>query len=668
MIFFLQSLWFLAILLTLFIVPGWFFLRAFFDTGRFTFIEWSLLSVAASLASLDFLMLSLFSILHLHLTTLSVGSALIIEIAIWYGLARFRHQSQSPFIRMNFSPREYTAIFAILILTLGLKTSALSTSISPSATDLGHHMYWASVISETGTIPTYTKQDIVTVDARYQLSAPEPIADFIIGEHLPFVALRLLTGQEFFSAFPVITLFFINLCSLLALFVVAWRLFFSQKTDTRSRMIAIFTLLLIGPVYAISSPQVKFVSGGVIGNTIGNFFIPMLWLVYFRVFSTSLASDGAKKKEASELLALGFFLTFGLIYTHHLSTLMFIIGLFFVILFFLALHPGRILTILREWIALVMRPAPLLCALAAILFFFLVIPPSYADPSAIGTAVGSPTKATRIGLSFLEFTVSTIGLFRMGFGLLGLLLLGSLIYTKRRDSQSDESDASGIAPAILSGWAFSLLLLSLRPQWAFINIPSNRVATYAIFPLTILAGFTLTVAFEFFRSKLPRTAAKTPLWIGIIALLLWSAVLFGNGFFDNVQNFSDTKKDQSVLETFAASRFIASVITPTDLVLKDHNYLVADSWIKHFFLRDYNFPLSRGYFKRYEDTTKNREQCTLWMISTPNTAKGRQCYEDLGVTYVMVNPHFDRKQFDRSPEFSLVYLSDTVAIYHRHQQ
>lgn len=649
MSFVLQTSWFFIVLFALFTVPGWLFLRAFFDTHRFTLLEWSLLSVATSLTSLNFLMLILFYIFRIPLTALSLTIALAIEIGLWIFIAYRRRSPDHGFAPSHFSSREYLLIGAIFILTLGIKTLFLTNNIAPSATDLGHHTYWSSVIAHTGTIPTYTKRDIDTLsDGHYQLGQPKPIADFIIGEHLPFTAINLLTGLDFFSAFPVIFLFFINLCSDLALFVLAWRFFFSHLAIPRAKTVAIFTLLLIGPLYAISSPETKFVSGGVVGNVIGNFFIPILWLTYYR----------ALKEKDSSLLTLGFFLTFGLAYIHHLSTLMFLFGLVFALIFILLSHLKCIRATLREWINLAFKPAPLLFIVIAILFFFFVIAPSYADPKAIGTAIGTPTKGTRVGLPFLEFTNGTIGIPRIAFGIIGLGLAAFLFRHRR------------IIAAVIAGWSLSLLLLSLAPQWAFVNIPSNRVGTYAIFPLTLLAGYTLSRCLPFLTTRPSKSFTQTslPIFVSTLILITWSTVFFGNGLFDNAQNIStaNKQKNQSVVETFSAASFVASVITPTDLVLKDHNYLTADSWIKHFFLRDYNFPLSRGYFKRYNDVVKTREQCTLWMISTPNTSNGKQCYTDLDVNYIMVNPQYDQKQFEQTTDFSLVYRSNGVAVYYRH--
>ena len=89
--------------------------------------------------------------------------------------------------------------------------------------------------------------------------------------------------------------------------------------------------------------------------------------------------------------------------------------------------------------------------------------------------------------------------------------------------------------------------------------------------------------------------------------------------------------------------------------------------IRLYFMRDLNFPFSRGYFKRYEDEFNPREMCTLWMISTPNTAEGKKCFDDLNINFVMVNLKYDGAQFDKSKDFSNVYSGDNIGIYYRHK-
>ena len=137
----------------------------------------------------------------------------------------------------------------------------------------------------------------------------------------------------------------------------------------------------------------------------------------------------------------------------------------------------------------------------------------------------------------------------------------------------------------------------------------------------------------------------------------------GNGTLDNNQTLLPKSKALSVLQTFAASRYLAEH-NEGENILKDHNYIVADSWMKLFFLRDYAYPLSRGLFGRYADNP-DREQCTLSMISVPNTARGEKCYDELGVSLVAVNPHFDTAQFEKSERFSRIYASDDIHIYER---
>lgn len=86
--------------------------------------------------------------------------------------------------------------------------------------------------------------------------------------------------------------------------------------------------------------------------------------------------------------------------------------------------------------------------------------------------------------------------------------------------------------------------------------------------------------------------------------------------------------------------------------------------MKLFFLRDYGYPLSRGFFKRYQDNP-NREQCTLLMISVPNTERAQKCYTETDTQYVVVNPKFDVTPFEKSSHFSRIYTSPDIHIYSR---
>jgi hypothetical protein len=120
-----------------------------------------------------------------------------------------------------------------------------------------------------------------------------------------------------------------------------------------------------------------------------------------------------------------------------------------------------------------------------------------------------------------------------------------------------------------------------------------------------------------------------------------------------------------LVQTFNASSYVAKNLTEKDMVLKDHNYLTGDSWIKLFFMRDYKFPLSRGYFQRYEDPTNPRETCTLQMISNPGGATAQNCFLETGVDFIMVNPNYDSGQFHRLANFDQVYANSHITVFYK---
>lgn len=635
-------------------LPGWIALRSFFGKQRpFLPFETLIFSFGISIGLIDFLMIALGKA-DITLNMFSLSGALIASLIAISTIAfamRLSRKNGGSTIEENshsfsFNKRQGWLFIIMIALTILIKVIYLTYAVLPTATDLGHHMYWAKLIATTGMLPLYAKQEIVTgADNSYQLTAPQPIADFIIGEHLPFAAISIFTGLDFFSAFPVIFLFLLNLLGLIALSMLALRLvsgirnsFFSAHTFTPQN-VALAALFFFGPLYTLASPQAKFVSGGVVGNTFGNFFIPLIILAYYRAF----------KEKNSGFLALGFFLTLILAYTHHLSMLILLFVLLASALAYLVFQYDALKETLYSWWKLLYSPAPILIALSACIFFFAVAMPTYIETDAIGTALGTPTKMTRTGLTFLQITFSS-GESRVALGLAGLAAL--LAFTSRRR----------YATAFLFGWSIILLVMTLEPQWLFIDIPSNRIGAYLSFPLGMLAAIA-TVAF-FASLRTTSSGLRLPHLLLLVASFSLFVFSIGSGSFDNSQTLLPKNKAFDVLQTFTASRYLAQHSSLNDIILKDHNYIVADAWMKLFFLRDYAYPLSRGFFKRYEDNP-DREQCTLLMISVPNTPRGEKCYNDLGVDLVVVNPHFDTTQFEKSQKFSRIYASDDIHIYER---
>jgi hypothetical protein len=669
-----QLLFFLAIALLLFF-PGVFVLQLFFK-NILTQLESLVISLPLSIGIVNFLII-LVGRLGIRITAQSILFSLFCcgAIALLFAFFLRKYRDAKPlksdaFLAVSFSKRQGLLILSILALTIFIKTLYLSAVILPTATDLGHHMYWAKSIATSGVLPQYVEQDIVEQNGVYQLASPIGIDDFIIGEHLIFAATALISGSAFVGSFPIIILFLVNVFSLLAIFLLALREFtLFEKTATLPKGFAVHTaiatLFLLGPLYALASPQAKFISGGVIGNTFGNLFVPILLWCYLR----------AIRDKSARFLTLAFFFTFVLAYIHHLTTLVFLFIVFFTLLIFVGLRGALFLTLLftktsrvkhkpfsfiSSWKRLFLRPAPLLFVLLAILFFFFVLAPSYADPKSLNTALGTPTKATRTGLSFLQLSFS-IGEGRLGLGLIGMLILLFLHFSFTRKTIAKPSPkelAQTLATSLFFGWGLALLVMSLHPEWLFLDIPSNRIATYASFPLTLLAGFAFTFLFTTSSSTRVTSIHK------ITAIILFSFCVIG-GFYDNSQSLLQKSKAQEALQTYAVSDYLATRISPTDLLLKDHNYIVADSWMKLSFLSGYTFPLSRGYFKRYEDETKPRERCTLWMIATPNSANGEQCFDQTGTNILIVNPHFDRSQFEKSNRFFSLYQSNDIAVYLR---
>lgn len=678
-------LFFLSIFFLLFL-PGYFFLVALFGVrhknSRTIISFWRISALApvetfVAAAALSIPLVTFFGILlnsmHIPLTATSFGSAVIIFsiLCIACFIVRARHtppRERETNALFSFSRAQTITILIIIFLTIFIKTVYLSTTILPTATDLGHHMYWVQRITTQHILPPYEKQDIIsTQDGTYALSDPHAIADFIIGEHVPFAALSLLSGATVVSAFPSLVLLAINLLSLLALFLVGMRLFGTLIADPcRARSAAIFVLFLIGPLYAISSAQAKFVSGGVIGNIIGNFLLPVVLLFSFRALT--------EKSIAAFFVAL--FLLFGLLYTHHLSAFVLLYGIGFIIVTLLVISPNAARMLLMRIWTFFKNPQIFMALATMFIFLFTVYTPSYIATNAVETAVGTPTKTTRTGLTFAQLS-ATAGDARLALGLCGLFLLAALTplgQTLRHRIQKYFSHAvaaltpvsfdAALATAILIGWTLAIFLMTLAPHWMFLDIPSNRIANYAGYPLALTAAFFLAWFFFFLEEKSARSDDSFSRYsIGILTLLF--AFITASGISDNAQALATTPKTKDATQTYAVSAYLASTLAPDDRTLKDHNYIVADAWMKVFLLKGYSDPLSRGFFKRYEDPLTNREQCTLHMITTPNAPDAQRCFTDLGVTTIVVNADFDSEQFVHARQFARIYASDTINVFLR---
>ena len=637
-------------------LPGYFLLLAIFkkDETQISHLERFVLSFGLGLIVTDFIAFA-FSRLHILITTTSSILGSIVFCGVCYGIYKYKTKgSSTPFMGVelpfqdsnlfSFSKNQSILIFLFLFLTIFIKTAYLSGTVAPTATDMGHHTYWVKTMVESGQLPTY-----------------DGMPDFIIGEHIALGEMAMITGLSFFSAFPVVFLFLINLLGILTVFLLTLRIF-------KSKNIAILTLLFLGVLFAVSSPQAKFVSGGVMGNIMGNFLMPLAFYFYFRAMEfwntekSELNSDSELSSDFSNaikaFLSLAIFTTFGLFYTHHLTAFIFLFVLVLLIPFF-------ILTNFREAKELISKTAKIIFSVPVIatfftglIFFFFVFTPNYVKTSAVGSAVGAPSKSTREGLT-IDNIKSSVGEVRLALGFIGLILI--FIYYRRKN----------FGLAIVSAWTVMLFIMSCAPQLLFVNLPSARIGNYLSYPLSILSAYALYAIFNdrdpiFKKIKSFKVAQNLiPLKFLRSAFLLFAIFVFATGLKDSADAFKKSPNFTPTLETFDASNYLKQVSAESDVILKDHNYLSGDTWMKLFFMRGYTYPLSRGYFKRYEDETKPREMCTLYMISNPNSSDANNCFSETGAKYLLVNPQYDSSQFTKLKNFDEVYNSGGVAAYYR---
>jgi len=627
-------LFYISIIFILFL-PGYFLLLAIFGKGKINFLERFIISIGISIAVSNFILIIL-DRLNISITRGSVIFSFLIFILICFGIYWFKQKNKKEEEAFGFTKQQVLAIISILVLSIFLRTIYLSNTISPTATDLAHHMYWTKKIVTDGKIPEYQKRDIIkSENGNYAISEPQNISDFIIGEHLIFAAIFLVSGIGVISAFPSLILFLINIFGILILFILTLRL--SEKFSF-GKNASIITLFLVGPIYAFSSSQSNFVSGGVVGNLMGNLLIPLSIYFIYRAIC----------EKNSRFLALGAFLAFSLAYIHHLSAFIFLFVVAFSSVALLIFSRRQFLSELKAIFKLFFSWPVISFLILAGIFFIFILTPGYIANQAVKTVIGEPTRITKAGLSFDQIRY-VVGDPRFVLGILGFFLV--LFFHKK----------SLYLATILSGWFLSIFLLCWKPQLFKIDIPSVRIGTYLIYPMIILGA----IFFAWFFSYLQNTEEKKNYLrrnFGKALFVLLFIFLLAGGFYDNGQSLKSSVSEY--LKTFNVAQYLSTQVGENDLVIKDHNYISSDAWMKLFFMRDYNFPLTRSLFFRYEGVVA-REMCTYWMISMPEGAEAQKCFVDTGVNFVVIDPLYDSGQFKKAEEFSKVYAGDSLETYYR---
>jgi hypothetical protein len=608
------------------VLPGALFQLAIFGlkSGKMSFFEKAVLSVPLSLILVDLIVLLLNK-----MNILLKGPVLIGAISIFCVLCfaayqiRFgnrlvgdppeRRRPEESDKQKIFDFSTWQAIFILLALLLAIfiRTAYLSDTIIPSATDLGHHMYWVQTIINSGHLPDYG------------------VPDFIIGEHIVFAVVNLISGVKIATAMPALLLLLFNITGIFTIAILLGRIFENKKIVAVSFFVA-------GSLYAINPPQGRYVSGGVVGNVIGDMLIPVALYFLYRAFS-----------QKNQIFAGLFLFSFvGLLYTHHLSAFVLIFSTIGILLLYLLLNIKNALKIISEWFKIFLKPFPLAILFGGIIFLLFVFMPSYFNAAAVSQATGEPLKATRVGLSLSQIEGS-VGSAQLILGVLGFLLALLAIKTKE------------LKYSVALGWFLILLLMTWKPGWLYVNIPSDRVGNYFFLPLTLLSSYALVRYFEIFTSATSRFFAT----VFLFTLLFF---VITAGLSDSADAFKTKNQFQEDMETYHSAAYLAATVdTNKDVILKDHVNIAGDSFYKLFFMKDYKYPLSRGVLMRYIDPTKPRETCTRDMISDPESDAGKACFSETGVNYVVVNAQIEGNSFEKYPDFSKVYGSDGISIFRR---
>ncbi len=631
-------------------LPGWLFLNIFLN-AKLTKLETFILSVPLSF-SISTLLILIFDKFDIPITKTNIS--LILICLLLFEFIIYKLKKPNKFLEeKKLSKTQLSLLLISIVLMVGIKAGFLINTIFPTATDLGHHMFWVEKIISSEKLTSYSKIKVIPKDitkaptSSAEFSAPEPIADFIIGEHIIFVIISLLNDVSVVSAFPSLVLFVINIFTAFVLLILAFRLFDKFPQGKNS---AILSFLFIGPLYAISGAQEKFVSGGVIGNIIGNLLI--LSILFFLFISLT--------KKSKKSLFVAILLIFTIIYTHHLSTFILIYTLFGIILTLFFTNFKEISKLLKTWFSLVFYTPTIIFTILFFLFLIFVYTPSYLNHNAISSATGAPSKSTRTGIELTQLK-QMLGDARLSLAIAGFIFV-AILFSKNKYAKNISKNLdsypyflSTYTKAILMGWFGVILLMIMYPQLLKVNIISTRIATFLAFPSALLTGFLLA----WLNSSIPKTFPKR------ISVFLFTSLflfIFSNGLLDSNNSLKSVPNTQEAVETFHSAKYLSKNLNDNTWILKDHNYITSDTWFKVFLSKDYSNPLSRSYFKRYK-SHPNREHCTLSMISNPNSQLSSDCFESLSIGPVVVNTSQDGQKFSNKSRFSKIYQNNDLSIY-----
>ncbi len=659
---FSQLLLYYFALFFLFVCPGYLLWRLLLVSEKRKFSFWETIPVVFGLgvAVIDFLMLGM-DYFHLGITRKNLLLAVLVLCFLLWAGKKWRQtfiekkekndeKEKNDYIAPSY--RQILLFILVFSLALLIRGKYLADGIFPKTTDLGHHIYWANYISIKGSLPHYSEK-------------------FIIGEHLSLAAINIMTHIPYLSPLPILWLSLFNVLSLLLLFALSYylaglfnkllkKLFQSlPRITVWDSALAIFFLSSV--FYAITPPQIKFVSGGVVGNVMGNFF-----------FLLALYSLLLLLKEKRVIFVNLFIISLlVLLYTHHLSTfallyvlLALLLGWLTLLFVFQGLKFKRIWQIIKKPLFLFWQPTSLFLILLGIVFLTIVRTPSYLNPGAVKTAVGEPVKLTRVGFSLMTI-VDRLGAWRVTFALIFVFIsfLALILYWRRFRQEQKRPKEELIWPlaglSLLWLWAGIIFLMSWKPAWLMVDIPSRRIITYLTFPVSLLAGFGFVYFLGWLYSKLNKQVIT---WWLVFFLGVLSVVGLAREI--NVNQHREVE-NSAVMQTYLSAVYLAERTSAKDIILKDHRFLPGDTWMKLFFMRGYRYPLSRTYDRRYDDPYSQRETCTREMMSRPFSAEAEKCFAKTGTKYLVVRKGYEDVNFAKKPEFQPVYVGENVVVWER---
>lgn len=503
-------------------------------------------------------------------------------------------------LKQSFTKNYFILAISLLLIVL-IRVPVYLSHPLPYTTDLSHHIYYAKHIIENGSLPKYSK------------------SEFVLLEHITLSLSPLLVGTDVLGISSFVILYILNFFSGITIF----RLTFHA---TKSFSTSLISLLLSSCFFLYTSFNLRFVLGGVVGNLLGNFFIPSFILLLILFF----------EKKYYHLLPIIIINLICIITAHTLSTVIIFWVTTIALLFYFIINRANFLCIVKELFRKYTKY--LLFSIICTFIFLLYVPDYFSDKRAMERiSIPQMSILTPKGSFFSTLTENNyLREIPKKIYIISFLGLASYFFSRPKTKFSK---------FIFVTWPLIPLGYTVFPNAFPIRIPPHRAINYAFSPLMLSTALFCS----FFSNKSKKLI--------VFFLLILSIIVNMNTSVLEIKSIANNKKVME--ENKEAFVFLSKIIKPNENVFTDHTSdNLADQAIKNY-IDNSNKVWDRAFLFRYEE---GMPWDTWNMMEDPKNYLN--LYREKNIKYVVVpNQKTYTERFEKTNAVNKIFENETVQIF-----